>query len=104
MNWRFWGSAPAAAQQPAPPTGMWPSDLQPVNAGPVTLRWDSDPDPFDNQSIADLDFFDPEGCYLGSVPPSRTPWWFDGETLIVTERDEQGVEYVVRYRVGAPPS
>jgi len=46
-----------------------------------------------------LDFFDPEGHFMGRVPSGRTPWWFDGRTLIVTERDEQGIEYVVRYRV-----
>ena len=62
-------------------------------------RADSDPDPYDRTAVGELDFFDPEGHFMGRVPSGRTPWWFDGRTLIVTERDEQGIEYVVRYRV-----
>lgn len=62
-------------------------------------RADSDPDPYDRTGVTTLDFFDPDGRFMGQVAAGRTPWWFDGRTLIVTERDEDGVEYVVRYRV-----
>ena len=59
----------------------------------------SDPDPTDRIVAGDWDLFGPDGGFLGRLPISGTPHWFDGETLVVTVRDELDEQYVVRYRV-----
>ena len=63
-------------------------------------RADTDPNMFDSTVEGSWDFFDPSGRYLGSVPSGQmTPRWFDGQTLLTTQRAETDEQYVVRYRL-----
>ncbi|MGD8280897.1 MAG: 6-bladed beta-propeller [Gemmatimonadota bacterium] len=65
----------------------------------AVLREDLDPNPTDTVFTAQYDLFDPDGRFIGRLPTGITPRWFDGHTLLVTERDKLGVPSVVRYRV-----
>lgn len=64
----------------------------------VVRRADLDPNPFDRDTRSEYDYFDPDGRFIGSTS-GMVPWWFDGAELVAVERDEFGVESVVRYEV-----
>ena len=66
-----------------------------------------DPGPRFREPIV-FDVFEPDGRYLGQVraPPGFSRWpqpTFRGETVWSTARGDLGVQYVVRYRIGAAP-
>jgi hypothetical protein len=60
------------------------------------LRADLDPNPFDSETPSEYDHFSPDGTFIGSTS-GVIPLPLDGESMIGLERDELGVESVVRY-------
>ncbi len=63
------------------------------------LREDLDPDPLDDESPGEYDYFDPEGVFIGSTT-GLTPLWFDGSRILSLERNNLGIESITLYDVG----
>jgi len=76
------------------------ADIWGFGAGHIAVRRaDTKPDPADVRAGGDWDLFDPEGAFLGTLPGSVRPRWFDGQTLLTIERGALDEEQVVMYRV-----
>jgi len=83
-----------------------PDRIQPIdrirtfNSGYFAVRRnDLDEDRFDGESIAQYDYFSPDGDFVGSTD-GLTPLWFDGAELLARETDEFDVERIALYDVG----
>jgi len=98
------GQSPCVGEQamslPGPDFLPVVADIWGFVAGHIAVRRaDTAPDPTDPRAGGDWDVFDPEGAFLGTLPGSVRPRWFDGQTLLTIERGAFEEEQVVRYRV-----
>jgi hypothetical protein len=98
------GRSPCLSEQamslPGPEYLPAVEDVLGFSAGHVAVRRaDTKPDPADGRAGGAWDLFDPEGAFLGTLPATLRPRWFDGQTLLTIERGALDEEQVVMYRV-----